>query len=215
MPVKIICDIGSCHGNRPDYFRRAISVARDLGVSLKCQLFGPELAIGGNVMLCDTVYAMACELAACAGVDMFASVWSRSNYATALCVARHTGCKSIKFAYSQRENPQIKDALDDFDTVYVSGQHLDLPKFPAGVTPLLCIPQYPVYTWLSFDGCFPPFKGFSDHTLGYDQSCYACADGANVLEKHVKFNSYTGCPDATFAIDETQLACLVKDVRDI
>lgn len=210
MAVKIIADIGSCHGNRWKYFERAIDVAQAYGISLKCQLFGHEQVVGGNIKLSPDLFSEAMDAAEDAGVEMFASVWGEVDYYAARAESR----SAIKFAYSQRNNPLISKALEDFNTVYISCQHLDLPeKDHTKVRRLLCLPQYPVYQKLYLAECFPVFHGFSDHTLGIMQTCEAIARGAQCIEKHVKFEGYTDCPDAKFAIDEVQLERLVAYAR--
>lgn len=210
----IVADIGSCHGNDKAYFERAIAVARGLGVQLKVQLFGPDQAVGGNVHLHTLVYREASEIAAKRGVPMFSSVWTYGDYVAANDVANEYGTSTIKFAYSQRNNLLIKSALDEFETVYVSSQHLDLrDDDPPNMKRLLCIPQYPVYGAMCFEECFPPFYGFSDHTLGKEESFMAIANGAKLIEKHVKFKGYHDCPDAKFALDEAGLERLAKYVN--
>lgn len=213
--AMIVADIGSCHGNRLAYFERAIAVAKDLRVQLKCQLFGKDIATGGNVLLQTGIYVTATELAQHAGVPLFASIWSYADYDLARSVAKATGASIVKFAYSQRNNALIEQATRDFATVYVSCQHLDLRNDdPPNLRRLLCIPEYPVYGQPALDCCFPaPFYGFSDHTLGVVCSMYAFAKGAELVEKHVKFEGYADCPDAKFAIDEHELGKLVEYVE--
>lgn len=207
--VKVIADIGSTHGNDRKYLAHTIDVAAKCGIDIKCQLFGPEIAQGGNVMLSHDLFAWAHDRAAELGVEFFASVWREEDYA----LVKRVGCGAIKFAHSQRNSPMIEKALREFSTVYISGQHLDVyPGSLLGslsVVRLLCIPQYPVYDLLSFEGCFPPFDGFSDHTLGIQQSFDAVEEGARVLEKHVAFDGYHDCPDARFAIRERDLTELI------
>jgi sialic acid synthase SpsE len=206
--ITIIADIGSTHGNSLAYFDRAIDVAADLGVWLKCQLFGPEVAVGGNIRLMPSIFRRAMDRAAHKDVVMFASVWRDEDYE----LLKSCSCAHIKFAYSQRQSPLIARAIEDFVTVYVSGQHIDTVRNDRPMVNLLCIPRYPVYEQLSFDECFPPFDGFSDHTLGIAQTVDAVNAGAQYIEKHVAFNGYIACPDAGFAIGERELKELVNAV---
>ena len=210
--TTIVCDIGSCHGNDLGYISHAVDVAAELNLCIKLQLYGPDVAVGGNLLTSPQVFCKAVELGQARGVEVFASVWRLEDYR----LLKQSGARTIKFAYSQRNNPLIPQAIVDFDIVYVSCQHLDVIDgfWQSGCKKLLCIPRYPVYEQLDFHNCFPlPFCGFSDHTLGIEQTISAIAHGATVIEKHVYFDGAYDCPDRRFAIDEQELRNLVTWTR--
>lgn len=57
--------------------------------------------------------------------------------------------------------------------------------------------------------------GYSDHSLGLDASFTAVALGAKVIEKHFTVNNKLNGPDHKASLTPTQLANLVKGIRDI
>jgi sialic acid synthase SpsE len=58
--------------------------------------------------------------------------------------------------------------------------------------------------------------GFSDHTIGTHTACAAVTMGAKVIEKHFTLDRNFKSPDSNvFASDPTELALLVKQIRDI
>jgi len=57
--------------------------------------------------------------------------------------------------------------------------------------------------------------GLSDHTLGINVPIAAVARGANLIEKHYTLDSRQPGPDHGFAIEPTELAALVRGVRDV
>ena len=57
--------------------------------------------------------------------------------------------------------------------------------------------------------------GYSDHTLGITVPIAAVARGANVIEKHFTLDKNLPGPDHAFALDPTELRCMVKAIRDV
>tara|TARA_B100001063_G_scaffold239717_1_gene263656 strand:- start:1114 stop:2127 length:1014 start_codon:yes stop_codon:yes gene_type:complete len=57
--------------------------------------------------------------------------------------------------------------------------------------------------------------GYSDHSLGLDASFTAVALGAKVIEKHFTINNKLNGPDHKASLTPTQLANLVKGIRNI
>ncbi len=60
---------------------------------------------------------------------------------------------------------------------------------------------------------FDTLTGLSDHTLGTAVSVAAIALGACVIEKHFTLSRADGGPDATFSLEQDELADLARDCR--
>lgn len=96
--------------------------------------------------------------------------------------------------------------------VYISLKSCEPQYYPNGIN-LYCIAQYPVDFVVSFEGLFPKYDGFSDHTRGFTQTIQAVKAGAKYIEKHVMLDDSIKCADSMFAINPTELKKLVKGVE--
>ena len=61
---------------------------------------------------------------------------------------------------------------------------------------------------------FNVISGLSDHTMGSTVPVVATVFGARIIEKHFILNHDIGGPDASFSMDETEFANMVKSVRE-
>jgi pseudaminic acid synthase len=61
---------------------------------------------------------------------------------------------------------------------------------------------------------FGVITGLSDHTMGSTVPVVATCFGAKIIEKHFILNHSIGGPDASFSMDETEFAQMVKAVRE-
>jgi sialic acid synthase SpsE len=57
--------------------------------------------------------------------------------------------------------------------------------------------------------------GYSDHTCGIKVPAFASVMGAQVIEKHYKIDDLMPCVDAPVSITESQMTCLVNEIRSI
>jgi hypothetical protein len=200
--ATVIAEIGSTHGNSRQYLTHAAEVCARLGAWLKIQVFeqnSPQCK-NGNIAISEVMLGHVSDECMRLGVPLVGSFWNEQCMAKTLLFCDHG-----KIAYSARKNTGLINAAlaAGFDELFVSGQHLDQPV--TGAKELLCIPEYPVYYQVCFDGVFERFGGFSDHTIGVSQSKRAIAAGAEYIEKHVAFAGAAACPDTSFSISESEL----------
>jgi sialic acid synthase SpsE len=209
METRIIPDIGSTHDGCEDKCHKAISAAASVGISeVKFQLLEPDQCKEGNISIKPSWIPRLIQTGADCGVNVFFSVWSEQS----MKICHDAGMKTIKFAYSMnRHFWMIKAAQKLFDEVIVSGDIMH--RSPPGCTELFCLPFYPVYYQVSFEGLFPKFSGFSDHTLGTSQTIKAIEAGAKIIEKHVYQNEKSKTPDRKFAISWDELRELKEAIK--
>ena len=205
MSTRIIAEIGSTHDGKKDECLNAIKSAADVGIhDVKFQLLEDYHLKSGNIPLSKDWLPDLIEYGNENRVNVFASCWSSSSLNT----LKMAGAKTVKIAYSANENIDlVTEACYLFTEVIISG---DIMHYVGIGIDLFCIPQYPIYHKINFDGLFPPFHGFSDHTLGIRQSMKAITEGARIIEKHVCQCPNSPCPDAKFAISWDQMKSLVK-----
>lgn len=204
--MKVILDPGSCHQGDLDKAVQLVVAAVNAGAdAIKFQLFKD---IKPNIPLNYDWIPILKKTADECGIELFASVWDMEG----LEILRDSGCKSIKFAHSQRNSDLIGFALQHFEHVYVSMDYMDYPIENA--VNLFCIPKYPVYSELNFDCIFDRFHGFSDHTLGYAQTVKAVRHGARYIEKHFRLdNTDMRIPDARFALTTKQVKEMIDEIN--
>ncbi|WP_300665435.1 pseudaminic acid synthase [Fluviicola sp.] len=65
-----------------------------------------------------------------------------------------------------------------------------------------------------FEKEFGVISGLSDHTMGSTVALVATCLGAKVIEKHFIIDRSIGGPDASFSMNETEFAEMVKSIRD-
>jgi pseudaminic acid synthase len=61
---------------------------------------------------------------------------------------------------------------------------------------------------------FDVITGLSDHTIGSTVPIVATCFGAKIIEKHFILDRSVGGPDASFSMNESEFAEMVKAVRD-
>jgi N-acetylneuraminate synthase/N,N'-diacetyllegionaminate synthase len=204
--MKIIVDIGSTHMGKYEYLMELLEVAESAGVdALKFQFFKDKPP---NIEFPSQLVGPLMDKAK---IEVFASVWDKQD----MDFLKDHGCKSIKFAYSMRnELKLIERALKLFETVYVSGDVMT--DFLPGVTRLYCIPEYPVIYHPSFNCLFDGrFHGYSDHTLGIVDTLSAFSSGAKIIEKHITLD-HDDClnvPDGKFALKPKELKAMVEAIK--
>ena len=210
MTVEIIGDVGSCHMGQLDLALRLVSEGMDAGLdAVKFQLLTEAQLGGGNIKLdwhhlCDIRERFP-------GVRVFASVFDYWGIQFLI----KENFREIKFPYSQWwlfRTAAADGWLTQFDRIYVSTDVMRVvPRVFPPVTWLYCIPEYPVRYVVDFEGLFPRFHGFSDHTLGIEQTRRAIAAGARVIEKHFTVDSdRVSCPDHQFALRPERLRELCR-----
>jgi len=214
MPVKVIADPGSCHLGQLENAKKLISIAKHCGAdAVKFQLFE---STPGNIPVKKEWIPEMMAHAKAENIELFFSVWGFINLDTVL----KAGCKSVKFAYSQRnEKGLIQYAKTLFENVYVSGDVMTWPdNITDDVIKLYCIPQYPVPFIPDFDGLFPErFDGFSSHCMGIRHDIKAAYLGAKYIEKHFKIDipESWSVPDGKFSLTPNDLWRLCRAVKEI
>jgi len=213
--MYFIAEIGSCHMGKLDYAKEAIDLAAEAGADVcKFQLFrGKQYTKSGNIELSEDLWRDIVEYAK-DRIPVTASVFDKHTY---LMIRGCSGLPFIKFAYSQLHNYDLQSrAYRAGYDIIVSCDHMTYKIPHHKAKKLYCVPEYPVKYKIDFEGCFPKFDGFSDHTYGLEQTFAAVRRGAQIIEKHFKLDhDDIVCPDAEFAITPNKLRVLVKHLREI
>lgn len=212
--LRLIAELGSCHMGKIEYAKEAVDRVLDAGFdAIKFQLFPNETKYTsvGNVWLPPDIYMEIADYAEDQGLHCSASVFDELSFEFLLRLQP----SFIKFAYSQKERGLwIQRTLEEGIEAIVSCDVMTDQKLGAGMTKLFCVPRYPVYEVLTFDGLFPRFDGFSDHTLGYQQTLLAAQEGAKIIEKHITLNhSDITCPDSYFALRPAEFTHMAIALR--
>jgi sialic acid synthase SpsE len=207
--MKIIGDPGSCHLASLEKARQLVTLGAACGLdAVKFQLLSKEQGVSGNIGMDWEWMPELMALGKEKGVEVFASVFDFTGISFLVGI----GCKSIKFSYRQAYNVSLALHMIPKDTtVYASYDAMSADI--QDVVKLYCIPEYPVRYVVDFEGLFPRFDGFSDHTLGFRQTIRAAEAGARVIEKHFQGDWYSDCPDGRFALKPTQLDEMVKQLK--
>lgn len=225
----IIGDIGSCHMGKLDKCIEAVNVGKDCGLdAVKFQLGTSKPNIGLPV----AYYQEAFEEGARIGIDVFTSVFAPEFYEHTTFPAIYKP-KYMKFAYSQCKGGDgdlgdyTRDILSrDFRSrcksegikIIASCDVMTIMKNLDADIRLYCIPEYPVRYKIDFEGIFPNFDGFSDHTLGFNQTLVAVREGAKFIEKHFCLTEdldINSPPDEMFALSPSNLKEMIKNIRRI
>ena len=202
--MRLILDPGSSHGNDWAKFQELVKLCEECHAELKFQLFEQS---PGNLPCNRNFFALAVELGRAKGVSVFASVWDRN----AVDILEQLKCKTIKIAYGQRHNADLVNyAVRSKREIIVSYDWMDTPR--RDVTPIFCIPEYPVHYLIDFNEVFKRFTGFSDHSLGISQTIKAIQMGAQIIEKHIVPENPFICPDTKFALSPSQARKLYEHI---
>jgi N-acetylneuraminate synthase len=222
--VYIIGDIGSCHLGKLQNCLKAVKVGKEAGldaVKFQIGVQKPNLDIKFDWLV------KAKELGDKIGIDVFTSCFD-NKYTEDIIKLKP---KYMKFAYSQCKggDGDLSDyctyalavaAKADYASVGIKViASCDVMTYPLNAfanVKLYCVPEYPVRYWIDFDGLFPNFDGFSDHTLGIWQTLHAVSYGARFIEKHFKIREgihEDSPPDERFALGPNALKRMVEGIR--
>jgi sialic acid synthase SpsE len=115
------------------------------------------------------------------GIQAGASVFD--EHAVDCCF--DAGCDFLKLASREAYNGQLVGlVLETQLPVYTSFPWPDpLLRRAANETPLICVTEYPTWSWPDFGRKADPW-GWSSHTPHYQDVLQAVASGASVIEKH-------------------------------
>lgn len=203
--IKIIVDPGSCHMAKKEYCKELI----DLAVENKCWAIKFQLFknLPPNIELPRDWWIELVEY--CKNrIIIFASVFDMDAFNRMVKL----NTPYIKIAYSQRKKWTLRG-----ENVIVSCPPLEVYDYPDCIR-LFCIPEYPVLYKIDFDQIFTryPFEGFSDHTLGYNQTFEAIRKGAKIIEKHITLDhDDIKCPDHYFALRPNELKEMMEAIKGI
>jgi N,N'-diacetyllegionaminate synthase len=211
--TMLIADPGSCHCGNFDLAQELVRVARECGVDMvKFQLFehGGREHKAGNIPLDYNLFVDLVAYGEGIGIPVFASVFCSTAYKV---VAK--SCKAVKFSFGSPLATWIPQAVQDFcpDYVFASGDIMH--PVPEIVQRLYCIPQYPVPFKIDFEQIFKRFDGFSDHTLGINQTLEAVRCGASIIEKHFRLDR-ADCdhvPDGKFSLRPKVMEKLATEMK--
>jgi len=206
--VRLIAECGSTHMGKLSRILEAIHRCQDGGIdALKLQLFPNEAPyVPTNIWLDPEIFVTAFNYAKKHSFQLSASCFDQSSYE----LLKTLNVPFIKLAYGKKE--QFSWIADDGQERIVSCDVMTDHLVPSYATKLYCIPEYPVRYEVAFDGLFPRFDGFSDHTMGIRQTVRAIEAGAKVIEKHVRLGyADETCPDARFAVTIEEFAKVRKN----
>ena len=215
MATRIIAEVGSTHAANLELAKRAVDYCVDMKIdAIKFQLFSKDSIFAkNNVYLPKELYREISEYSREQFLDCSASAFDEESMEFLLM----TEPPFVKFAYSQKDKTDwIKEVLAHGIEPIVSCDAMSDRAVPDGATKLFCIPQYPVYFHVAFEELFPRFDGFSDHTLGFEQTVSAVSAGAKIIEKHMRCTSKPdSCADSAFALGPAEFASMVASIRSM
>lgn len=210
--MHICADVGSTHLGNKDLAISGIHIAKDIGCdSVKFQLFPdlPKYTNCGNIPLpFEWVPDLIAE-GKSVGIPVAFSYFDGLLY-DGLDL---TDVPYHKIAYSQKDHAAVKRAINQNKRLVISCDFMSDARIPNkdNIAKLYCLPVYPVPYKVSFNGIFPRFDGFSDHTMGYDQTVLAVGYGARWIEKHLSLTEdRAACPDASFALQPDEFREMVR-----
>jgi len=211
--VHICADIGSTHLGNKELAFSGVVTAKKIGCdSVKFQLFPdiPKYTDCGNISLPKQWVPELIAYGKEVGIPVTFSYFEDEDIelSKTLDVAYH------KIAYSKIDQWW---KLDYNAPLVVSCDFMnDHRLVDSRVTKLYCLPVYPVPYQVSFEGVFPRFHGFSDHTIGFKQTLNAVTAGAKWIEKHISLtDDIASCPDARFALQPNQFESMIKQIRQL
>ncbi len=226
MPVtRIVAEAGSCHLNSLPTAKKLIDAAADAGAwAVKFQWLDEGSVESGNnagIFIPEKWIPRLKAHADKQGVELFFSCFGvPAIIEWKMGVLARDGIKYMKFAFPQRHLHNLHDlSYDLFKETFISHSPMDLlPDHPT-LRRLYCHSVhgqavYPVETWLDWEGIFPPFHGFSDHSKGKMQAIQALIQGATILEKHIRLDDTPmSIPDARIAIPPSVLSEICEHAR--
>jgi sialic acid synthase SpsE len=181
--IKICLDPGSCHmGN----FSYAVELL-ELAIEVKADYIKWQLGTSSPNIEFPLTWWDELQHINDGRIEMIASFFT--DKAFMFLVEKKP--KFIKFAYSRNNRIDLmKECLKRGITPIVSCDIMNRKSIPTDCLRLFCIPEYPVKYKIDFDCLFSTFDGFSDHTLGYNQTIGAILAGATFIEKHFTLDWY-------------------------
>lgn len=218
MNLRFIPDIGSTHaGNKEECFK-AISNAAALGLKdCKFQLLEEEQLKNGNILLPWDWVPELIKFGEQQGINVFFSCWSKAaadflleNKVKTLKLATSTNIYNIfQIISASQKNYEHGFGIPFIE--YISSTDYEKRQFHHSfsnekydIKHLFCVPEYPVLYKIDFS-ILKNYDGFSDHTLGFEQTKEALIKVIDfgkkefIIEKHVS-QTDCNCPDNNFAV---------------
>jgi sialic acid synthase SpsE len=219
--TTIIFDGGSCHEGDFNNAIRLAYAAKDANAdAIKFQFLPEQLCRNGNIAFPNGCIGYILKWCDNFKIGCFFSVWNIDDASFLLQKMKKTEqLLAVKIAHHKTLNyGLIEFCCRNFDVVYLTLDSMQVCPEYHNITTLWTHTihgetVYPVESILSFEGTFPRFEGFSDHTLGINQSLNAIAAGAKVIEKHLCINNSQKVPDARFALPIKDAQNFVKLCR--
>lgn len=179
--------------------------------AIKFQLFPniPKYTEAGNIWMSFDLFDEALEIGKQNEIYVSASVFGsvESDYLSGKKVPW------IKIAHSMTGTSIMHGLIDIGKKLFVSSDiNNRIENLPENVSQLYCIPEYPVRYVIDQSFFEYNYDGFSDHTLGIQQTInIAKHPKCRIIEKHVtlEYNDII-CPDRKFAINFKQ----AKELRE-
>jgi len=234
-PIEVICECGINHNGDMDLARAMIAIAANAGADVaKFQVYDPETLLDSehpqikpwwDVIIATklTPEDVAMLKAECDRhrIKFMASVFDveRIAWTEAVGMARYK--IASRSLYDEALAEAIKATGKPVLRSWGSFDGRRAPDVGWDVTELYCIAEYPaplehidVNQLHKFArGGYPPYKGFSDHTIGLSAAAVAMAYGAQVIEKHFTLDRNLPGPDQACSIlpDELRTLCKLRD----
>lgn len=212
FPPWIIGDVGSTHMGKLSYAKDLIRIGKDIGLgAVKFQLFkGEPYVSNGNIPLPYDWWPELVDTAKHHRIEILASVFDEA----AMDLMRITDVKWVKLAASKAQDKGLAEGIKKLKKrLIISANVMNMTEVRKRTFPddkiLFCISEYPVKYIISFDGIFPAFDGFSDHTLGIKQTLKAIEEGAQIIEKH-----WRG-PHPNYYVPDSQFALNYKEMEEL
>lgn len=210
--IHVCAEAGSTHMGKLDKIKALIEGAKAAGAdSIKFQLFPniKEYTGCGNVYMSKDLFTKAFRIGLDVGIPVTASIFGKEESD----FIKDFDVPYVKFGYSMRNS----SLMDEHETVVVTTDIMETCKRDDAVKLYTVTVNgqvvYPVTQSIHFEGLFPRYDGFSDHTLGIYQAERAVISGATWFEKHVRPDQDMDCPDARFAIDLDELKDYVEVIK--
>jgi N,N'-diacetyllegionaminate synthase len=202
--VTVCLDPGSCHMGRLEYAIELI----DLAIDVKADYIKFQMGVKPpNIDVPKEWWPILRERAG-DKIGVTASTFGEASYDFMLT----QNPPFMKFAYSQNyRRPEMLECLKLGIKTVVSCDLMNWHLVPEGCKRLYCLPVYPVPYIPNFEGLHLKFHGFSDHTIGIEQTIKAVESGFGWIEKHFSlYHDDIDCPDHNFALEPFELKKMMR-----
>lgn len=220
MSLTIIAEIGASHGKDLERTKRLCTDAIRAGADMvKLQTYTPDSISHRNAGICPSgpwagrsLYDLYQEAHMPLEMQDELIQWLKDSHIRWLSTPfsvedfnwlEERGCPTYKISSFDRENQPLWHAISQTKKPVIASDGMG--DVQADVV-LRCVSAYPADPHAYALGSFAPMGawGISDHTLDAMLGVVAVAQGATVIEKHIKCEGDTATPDSSFALTPAQ-----------